>query len=65
MLADPTYTIVTGFDAEGFADKPIATGPFMVDRFDAAEGVFTSKHAGYWGGEPSLDGVDSGQHHYV
>ena len=59
VLADPTYTIVTGFDAEGFADKPIATGPFMVDRFDAAEGIFTSKHAGYWGGEPSLDGVDS------
>ncbi len=59
VLADPTFTIVTGFDAEGFAEKPIATGPFKVDRFDASEGVFTSKHVGYWGGEPALDGVDS------
>jgi len=59
ILADPTYTIVTGFDAEGFAEKPIATGPYKVDRFDASEGIFTSKHAGYWGGEPSFDGVDS------
>lgn len=57
VLADPVYTIVTGFDAEGFGEKPIATGPFKVDKFDADAGVWTSRHADHWGGKPQLDGV--------
>ena len=56
-LSDPVFTIVKGFEKEGFANKPIATGPFSVDKFEAGKGVSLSKYDGYWGGAVNIDKV--------
>ena len=58
-LADPVYTIVTGFDKDNFAIKPISTGPFKVEKFDAETGVSLTRNEYYWGGTVEVDRVEA------
>ena len=58
-LSDPFFVIVNGFDKEGFSSKPIATGPFAVDKFEAAKGVWLSKNKSYWGDKTNIDKVEA------
>ena len=58
-LSDPFFIIVNGFDKEGFASKPIATGPFVVDKFEVAKGVWLSKNKNYWGNKSNVDKVEA------
>jgi len=59
VLADPVYTIVTGFDAPDFATKPIATGPFKIVSYDSTKGASLNKHDRYWGGNVEVDRVEA------
>ncbi len=38
---------------EKFATEPIGTGPYKIDSFDSAKGMFLSRHEDYWG-EPAI-----------
>jgi len=58
-LADPLFAIVTGFNNKNFSVKPIATGPFKVDKFKAKEGVWLSSYKNYWGGKVKIDKINS------
>ncbi|MBC7002336.1 hypothetical protein BIZ37_07180 [Photobacterium sp. BZF1] len=60
-LADPLYTIIDANAAandENFRFKPIATGAFKVESFDAETGLVLKKHAEYWNGEPSIEQIN-------
>ncbi|MBR1559925.1 MAG: ABC transporter substrate-binding protein [Clostridia bacterium] len=58
-LAEPLFTIVdTSIDTSDFANKPIATGPYKVEKFDQSVNTRVVKFDEYWGGEPQLDVID-------
>ena len=41
-----------------FATMPIGTGPYKIDRFDSAKGMFLSRHEGYWGEQAIIPKVE-------
>jgi peptide/nickel transport system substrate-binding protein len=41
-----------------FNNKPVGTGPFIVDRYDPSTGVFLTANTHYWRGQPKLRGID-------
>ncbi len=40
---------------DGFAEHPVGTGPFMVERWDRGERIVLGRFAGYWGPPASLE----------
>ncbi|MDG3086393.1 ABC transporter substrate-binding protein [Vibrio hannami] len=60
-LADPLYIIVDANAAENnddFRFKPVATGAFKVESFNAETGLVLKKHAAYWNGEPTIETIN-------
>lgn len=58
-LAEPLFTIVdTTVDDSDFANKPICTGPYMVEKFDQSVNTRVVKFTDYWDGMPQLDVID-------
>jgi peptide/nickel transport system substrate-binding protein len=61
LLADPTSVIVDPAAAEamgdGFAEKPVLTGPFKVERFQQDKELVAVRHGEYWGPSPAVDRV--------
>ena len=59
-LADTVFIIVDSSVAgeEGFKYKPICTGTFKIDTFDADTGMILSKHEGHWSGNTNVDIVN-------
>jgi peptide/nickel transport system substrate-binding protein len=55
----PASAFHDGFDAfqERFAVAPIGTGPFKVARWTRGDRVDLTRHDGWWGGAPPLDGI--------
>ncbi|MBP0614549.1 twin-arginine translocation signal domain-containing protein [Jiella sp. KSK16Y-1] len=43
--------------AEGFEQKPIGTGPYMVDEFQSNGFLRLKAHKDYWGGKPAFETV--------
>ena len=43
--------------AKGFEEKPIGTGPYMVDQYDANAFVRLKANPNYWGGKPPYETV--------
>ena len=43
--------------AEGFEQKPIGTGPYMVDEFQSNGFLRLKAHPTYWGGKPAFETV--------
>jgi len=43
--------------AKGFEEKPIGTGPYMVDKFERNAFVRLKANPNYWGGKPAFDTV--------
>jgi len=41
-----------------YNNKPVGTGPFIVDRYDPSIGVYLSANSQYWRGRPKLRGID-------
>lgn len=42
---------------EGFEQKPIGTGPYMVDQFERNAFLRLKANPNYWGGKPAIDTV--------
>ena len=61
LLADPTSGIVNAAAAEtmgeAFANKPVLTGPFKVERFRVNEELVVVRHDEYWGSRPLVERV--------
>jgi peptide/nickel transport system substrate-binding protein len=61
MLAESSSAIVdaAAADAMGdaFADKPVLTGPFRVERFQLDKEFVVVRHNDYWGSPPLVDRV--------
>ena len=58
-MAEPVFTIVdTTVDDSDFANKPICTGPYMVEKFEQTVNIRVVKFADYWDGEPGCDVID-------
>ena len=58
-MAEPVFTIVdTTVDDSDFANKPICTGPYMVESFQQTVNIRVVKFADYWDGEPGCDVID-------
>ncbi len=60
-LADPLFTIIdTSVDMTNIADEgPVATGPFVVESYDAAtKECVVVKNENYWGEEALVDKID-------
>lgn len=58
-LAEPLFTIVdTSADMSNYANKPICTGPYMVESFKQSENTRVVKYENYWDGMPALDVID-------
>ncbi len=59
-LADTVFIIVDASvaDDEGFKYKPVCTGAFKIDEFDADTGMVLSKHKGHWTGNTNVDIVN-------
>jgi len=51
-------TAVKELGEEGFNEKPVGTGPFMVKEWKHGEGIYTVRYDNYWQGKPYLDGVN-------
>jgi len=41
-----------------YNDKPIGTGPFIIDRYEPATGVYLRANPNYWRGAPKLAAID-------
>lgn len=54
VLPKAYYTKV---GAEGFEQKPIGTGPYMVDQFERNAFLRLKANPNYWGGKPAIDTV--------
>lgn len=54
VLPKAYYTRV---GAEGFEQKPIGTGPYMVDQFERNAFLRLKANPNYWGGKPAIDTV--------
>lgn len=46
------------YTAEGFAEKPIGTGPYVVDEFVGGSYVVLKANEDYWGGAPAIKTVN-------
>ena len=59
-LADSVFIIVDASvaDEEDFKYKPICTGAFKIEEFDADTGLVLSKHEGHWSGITNVDTVN-------
>jgi peptide/nickel transport system substrate-binding protein len=61
LLTEPTTAIVDAAAAEAmsdaFAEKPVLTGPFKVDRFQQDTELVAVRHREYWGPSPAVDRV--------
>lgn len=58
-MCEPVFTVVdTSVDTSDYANKPICTGPFMVDEFEPSVNIRTVKYDGYWGGEANVDAIN-------
>ena len=58
-MAEPVFTIVdTTVDDSNYANKPICTGPYMVEKFEQTVNIRVVKFADYWDGEPGCDVID-------
>jgi len=54
VLPKAYYTKV---GAEGFEQKPIGTGPYMVDQFERNAFLRLKANPNYWGGKPAIETV--------
>ena len=43
---------------DGFQKKPVGTGPFLFDSWDAGEKISLVRQDNYWGEGPYIDGVE-------
>ena len=41
-----------------YNNKPVGTGPFVIDRYDPSTGVYLTANPHYWRGQPKLRGID-------
>lgn len=59
-LADTVFIIVDASEANGsdFKYRPVCTGTFKIDKFDANTGMVLSKHKGHWSGKTNVDTVN-------
>ncbi|WP_214043867.1 ABC transporter substrate-binding protein [Methanomethylovorans sp.] len=59
-LADTVFIIVdaSAADEEDFKYKPICTGTFKIEEFNADKGMVLSKHKGHWLGNTNVDVVN-------
>jgi peptide/nickel transport system substrate-binding protein len=61
LLAEPVSAIVDAAAAEAmgdaFAERPVMTGPFKVERFQQDRELVVVRHAEYWGPSPLVDRV--------
>ena len=58
-LAEPLFSIVdTSIDTSDFANKPIATGPYMVESFEQSVNTRVVPYDGYWDGHAACDIID-------
>lgn len=69
--ADPTFVelMAVGYDAivsptafeaagkDGFAVKPVSTGPFMVNQWEKGVRIVMDRYDGYWGEKAQLDQI--------
>lgn len=61
MLSNLTLLFVgpeDGIDEDGFWDAPVGTGAFEVEEFARDERIVLTANESYFGGRPSLDGVE-------
>jgi peptide/nickel transport system substrate-binding protein len=52
----PNYYAEVG--ADGFAKKPIGTGPYKLQAYSSGSKIEVVKFDGYWRGKPKLDGIN-------
>ena len=58
-MCEPVFTIVdTSVDTSDYANKPIATGPFMVDEFVPSSNIRVVKYDGYRDGAANVDAIN-------
>lgn len=58
-LAEPVFTIVdTSVDDSDYANKPIATGPYKVEKFEQTVNIRVVKNEKYWDGTAGCDVID-------
>ncbi len=61
LLTDPSSVIVEAAAAEAlgdaFAERPVLTGPFKLERFQQDKELVAVRHAEHWGPQPSVDRV--------
>ncbi|MCM3765623.1 nickel ABC transporter substrate-binding protein [Neobacillus niacini] len=55
-LVHPNAAIIDATE-ENFEQKPVGTGPFMVDAFEAGTKVTLKSYEQYWDGKPKLNSV--------
>ncbi len=56
-LSEPLYSIIKVSDDQDYANKPIATGPFMVTDFAVNDYIETVRYDGYWGGVSDVESI--------
>ncbi|MFB5761844.1 ABC transporter substrate-binding protein [Paenibacillus medicaginis] len=57
-IAEPLFVIVdTTADTSAFAQKPIATGPYMVTSYTPEQKIETKRYEGYWGGAAEVQSI--------
>lgn len=57
-IAEPLFVIVdTTADTAAFADKPVATGPYMVTSYTPEQKIETQRYEGYWGGAAEVESI--------
>ena len=49
---------VADMNQAAYNNKPVGTGPFVIDRYDPSAGVYLSANAQYWRGQPKLRRID-------
>jgi len=59
LLTDPSSVIVEATAAEAlgdaFAERPVLTGPFKVERYQQDKELVAVRHVEHWGPQPSVD----------
>jgi peptide/nickel transport system substrate-binding protein len=55
MAVPPAYYKKVG--ANGFAEKPVGTGPFEFTSYASGQSIDVKRNDAYWGGVPALDGI--------